>query len=535
MHHGMKRIILISVIALSALPCAGAAFQSFASLRELADKGKPYVTDVLTNFVFAEDVTELKITEISQDLYIEGYVVGSPAQFPRNENNEIAWQMGSMSASARNNARTLYLESKDGKYGFRLFFDDPKEAAAAGRLFGIIKLNLKGTTLVKEYSHYVITGLKAGNVTSFQDGIKEDLPQKVRHISELTDDDIFTWVTLEDCEFVFKNGAYMNVRETYLPNSKTGRYTGNGWMNSWARLVFDQEGESIYLGLDAKLMNRRTGIGVKPGCGEVEGVLTKAFMPRYGNGREYYLRPPSLEEIYFTGDAEIPWTAIASWDWNIKSEGLNPSNEGTGTITTDYPCKVDRFVDCDNPANVKPDEGPSRGTYGCIEDGALSLQGKTCDWWDWNTGEARSVTFTFPTEGLNGSHLAFAWTFGAGRINQETSYGYPSHWTVSYSTDGVHFNKVPEFRADLRSLPYSSGKVDGKSYETSAEAGIGYTEHIAKLPASLLGNKKVWVRLSPADRIVANMAYLHRDMMEATADWDGPCTVNIGEVQILYR
>lgn len=533
----MKKTILATAIALSifATPGKGAAFQSFESIRALADKGEPYITDVLTNFVFAEDVTELRVTEITKDLFIEGFVVGSPAQYPRNENNEIAWQVGSMSAAARNNARTMYLESKDGKYGFRLFFDNAADATNAGRLFGILKLNLKGTRLVKEYNHYVITGLKADNVTDFQHGLKEDLPMKMKHIGELTDDDIFTWVTLLDCEFVFKNGAYMNVRETYLPRSKTGRYTGNGMMNSWARLVFDPDGESIYLGLDAKLADRRNGLGVKPGFGEVEGVLTKSYLPRYGRVKEYYLRPPSLGEIYFNGDAEIPWTAIATWDWNTRSEGLNPSDAGHGTLTTDYPGKAARFLDCDNPANVLPDEAYSRGTYGCVDDGALSLQGRTCDWWDWSTSEARSITFEFPAGGLNGSHLAFAWTFAAGQVNQDTSYGYPAHWQVSYSTDGVSFITVPDFIADLHSLPYSSGSVDGKTYETSAEAGIGYTEHIVTLPASLLGSSKVWVRLSPADRIVANMAYLHRDVMEATAGSDGPCTVNIGEVQILYR
>jgi len=533
----IKRILsTVAVTFALSFVCKGAGETDFTTLRALADKGEPYITDVLTNFVFAEDVTQIRITELKDNMFLEGYIVGCPLQFPRNENLEIAWQAGSMSASPNNNARTVYLESPDGKYGLRLFFETGTDALAAGPLFSYLKLNLKGARLVKEYNYYVITGLKAGNVLSYGARTEADLPVKKKHIAELTDDDIFTWVALQDCEFVFKCGAYMNCRETYLPKSRTGRYTGNGWMNGWARLVYDNEGSSIYLGLDAKLDKRREGDGVPTGTGEVSGVLTKAYMPRYGKVREYFLRPPSLYEVRFSREDNTPWNTIALWDWNMTSQGIIPAEYGKGFLMTDCPAEIGRNYDCDNPANEKPGENPiSRGTYGVVDNGAMSFSGKASDWWDWTTGNPRSLTVIFPTLGMKGTSLIFAWTFSAGKFNQETSHSYPSHWQVSYSTDGVNFTTVPDFRADLHSLPYSGGQVEGMHYETSAEAGIGYTEHIVNLPASLLGQKKVMVRLSPADKTIANMAYLHRDVMEATAGSDQPCLVNFGEIQIRYK
>lgn len=531
-----KHILTFLLCIICILPAAGAGKTDFASVRAMADKGAPRVTDVLTNFVFAEDVTVLYETTVKDNLYIEGHIVGSPARFPRNENLEIAWQLGSKSASPKNNARTMYLESTDGRYGFRLFFDNANDAKNAGTLFGLLELNLKGATLVKEYNYYVITGLTTDNVIGFEKGSEADIPVKKMHISDLSDEDIFTWVSLQDCELVFKGGAWMNVRETYLPKSKTGRYTGNNWMNSWCRLACDNAGGSIYLGLDAKLSKRREGDGVPGGSGEVAGVLTKAWMPRYGAFSEYILRPPSLEEVRFSRDAPSQWKTIAGWDWNTPSEGMIPAEQGKGFLTTDYPGKIARFSDCDNPSIDLPKENPaSRGTYGSVDNGAMSLQGRSCDWWNWDADSPRSIMVAFSTAGLEGTALYFSWTFSAGQYTQPTSCSYPAHWRVSYSTDGKKFAELEGPPAMLHSLPYISGAVDGKSYETSAEAGIGYTEHLVWLPASLLGQRKVIVRLSPADKTLANMAYLHRDCMEATSESTGPCTVNIGEIQIRYK
>lgn len=533
----MKRLIIVIAVFVVSVPLfAKGGKTDFASVRALADKGDPRVTDVLTNYVFAEDVTVLLETEVRENLYIEGFIVGSPAMFPRNENLEIAWQLGSKSASPKNNARTMYLESLDGRYGFRLFFDNADDAKNAGRLFGILELNLKGTKLVKEYDYYVITGLTSDNVIGYEKGTESDIPAKKKHIAELTDDDIFTWVALQDCEFVFKGGAYMNVRETYLPKSKTGRYTGNNWMNSWRRLVYDAKGNSVYLGLDAKLSNRRNGDGIPQGCGEVAGVLTKSYMPRYGKVREYTLRPPSLEEVRFAKGESSTWKTIAGWDWNRPSDGIVPAEIGRGFMTTDFQGTIGRFSDCDNPVIDLPGEKPdTRGTYGSVENGALSLKGHTCDWWDWTSGEPRSLSIAFSTAGLQGESIVFAWTFAAGQYSQKTSYGYPHNWQVSYSFDGKNFVTIPESLAELHSLPYTAGEVDGKSYETSAEAGIGYTEHLVCIPASAFGRRKVIIRLSPADRTVADMAYLHRDVLEATEESQWPCVVNFGEIQVRYR
>ena len=197
---------------------------------------------------------------------------------------------------------------------------------------------------------------------------------------------------------------------------------------------------------------------------------------------------------------------------------------------------IGRFMDMDNPSNYKEGEpGAETGTLGSVTDGALALTGRVCDWWDWEKDEGKSLIIGFSTAGIEGSVLYFAWSFAGGRLSQQTSALYPSWWQVSWSTDGVNFTAVPESLANMHSLPYSAGEYDGKSYETSAEAGIGYTEHLCELPKSLFGCKKVFVKLSPARKVAASMSYLHRDNMEIYPELTEKCYVNFGEISVRYR
>ena len=529
----MRRFL--TIISLLIPLCGVAKSISFEELRALADNGRPELVDILSNQVFAEDVTLRLVTEITENIFLEGYVAGATIPTSKGENLDVPWQLGSKSVTQGNIARTGYLESLDGRYGVRLYFQHSKDAQAL-RLFGKAELNLKGCTLYKEGKVYVLSGLTAKNVAGLEEGSEAGMPRKVKRICELTDDDLCTYVTVPDCEFVSKNGAFMNVRESYMTKSLTNRYTGNSWMNGWQRLACDKDGDTIYIGIDGKVKDRRVGGGVPQGCGEVSGVLTATYMPRYGKVREYTLRPPSLDEIRFEWQGTPGFITIAGWDWNRPSEGMIPAEYGRGFMTTDYPCSIGRFMDMDNPSNYKEGEpGAETGTLGSVTDGALALTGRVCDWWDWEKDEGKSLIVGFSTAGIEGNVLYFAWSFAGGRLSQQTSALYPSWWQVSWSTDGVDFTAVPESLANMHSLPYSAGEYDGKSYETSAEAGIGYTEHLCELPASLFGCKKVFVKLSPARKVAASMSYLHRDNMEIYPDLTEKCYVNFGEISVRYR
>ena len=63
--------------------------EDFEALRTLADKGSPEVVDILSTYSFAEDVTERLATRITEDMFLEGIVVGCVSS--RGTNTEIGW------------------------------------------------------------------------------------------------------------------------------------------------------------------------------------------------------------------------------------------------------------------------------------------------------------------------------------------------------------------------------------------------------------------------------------------------------------
>ena len=494
--------------------------ESFETLRSMADNGSPEIVDILSTYSFAEDVTERLATSITEDLFIDGVIVGCGSS--RGTNTEIGWQQGSRSVSAIS-SRVAYIESQDGRYGFKLFFDHGKDASSL-KLFGNTRLNLKGSTIYKEGACYTISGLTKENIVR-SGKPSEAAPGKIRTIAELTDDDLNTFVTVKDCEFVSKNGAYLNVWELPLISGETNRGIGAGWMDSWRRLIVDKNGRSIYIGLNSRVPGRRTGSGVPQGSGSISGILTSTYMPRYGKVSEYTIRPLTLDDIVF--DSPALYKTIAVWDWNDDSETLGNAGKGAGILSTDVPGKTGRYFDYDNTTVEK---------QGRVDGGALAIDAKLCDWWDWSKDEGRSLCIEFSTEGISGEELYLAYSFCSGRESMQTSTFYPAWWQVSFSTDGKNYTVVPGHVANMRSLPYAMrGNYEGHLYETTAESGIGYTEHVCFLPKELFGQRKVTVRISPACKIAGNLSYLHRDNSEICEDSSEMCYVNFGEILVKYR
>ena len=506
----MRSKFLILAAFLLTFPAAVGA-ETFEGLRALAAKGSPEVADILSNYAFAEDVTERLVTRITGDLFLEGTVVGCGSD--KGANTEIGWQQGSRSVTSIS-SRIAYIESPDGRYGFKLFFNHGSEASAL-KLFGSARLNLKGSVLYKEGNCYTIANLTKDNILECSASAAA-APEKIRRIEELTDDDLNTFVTVPDCEFVFKNGAFINVWELPMLSGETNRGIGAGWMDSWRRLLADKTGRSIYLGLNSKVPGRRDGKGVPQGSGSISGILTSTYMPRYGKVAEYTIRPLDLSCIAF--DSPSSYITIAGWDWNKATEEQ---------LRTDVPGTFGRFYDYDNPTT---------GNQGRVENGAFAIDARACDWWDWDKDEGRHIEIEFSTEGINGEALMLAYSFSAGRESMQTSTMYPAWWQVSYSVDGEHFTTVPGSRSNLRSLPYAMrGDYEGHLYEISAEAGIGYTEHVCFLPKELFGNQKVSIRISPACKVAGNLSYLHRDNSELSEESTEMCYVNFGEILVKYR
>ena len=142
---------------------------------------------------------------------VEGIVVSDY----RSPNMELNPNLNYYSVDLEENDRTVYVEAADGSCGIRLRFDEASENRLAR--YDRVRLDLNGCRLTRTAAPdcMTLTGVQALNVLSVAPGTAADLPVKERSVATLTDDDLYTFVTLRDAEFVFKEGSYTNIWEPY--------------------------------------------------------------------------------------------------------------------------------------------------------------------------------------------------------------------------------------------------------------------------------------------------------------------------------
>ena len=449
----------------------------------------------------------------------------------------------------RANRRTNYLQSEDGKCGFRLVFESiyDNKLHRADK----VKINLAGCTVVREDNpeRYTISGIKAENIVSCEAGVP--LTPKVKSISELTNLDLYTYVALADVEFMNKQGAYTNVYEAVMLRSYLNQETRPQEIcDGWASLLKDKNGESIYMLVNAKATWRRRGQGVPRGVGKVAGVLVSEKLRRYGdNLGAYSIRPINEEDIRreMPKEESSSYEVIADWNYdrNYRAE-LNIENLGKVRYSrmAQYEGRIlpdvgEGFVSSNANAayglDVDYDTRYPHDNRGMRRYAGLRFQSPVSYWLEKNHG----ILVEFSTEGVSGKALTFDFSFGVGNHDINNCWGFPVYWNVMYSTDGVNFTKAKE-RIVLRSLPYNADKakgLDGKKYYPSYDMAPGFTDHSVSLPASLFGQKKVVVLLTPASR---HMATLFDDTSASTIQGDIPVgskqnfILRMGRISVKY-
>ncbi len=468
---------------------------------------------------------------INNDLYIEGFVISQPL----GRNNELNSQRY-ISSVTNSEAGVIYIESIDGKYGVRVYLSSSKYAPKFPRYARVV-LSLKGTK-VQCMSPYRISlhNVKADNIVKIVPCGEESLPRKVKSIGEITDDDVYTYLTLKDCEIVHKDGAFSNVYETYVMRSKINTKSNpNGSMDCWPLLVCDKEGNKIYTFINTLCEWRRDGRGVPKGAGEMKGILAYTWLPRYGGDvfGGYILRPVDKADYNMSYDQSTSfYKSIAEWNWTDNYETFTTesgrkksiTNErvkadiGEGWLTNHLnEATVVRGEDFNNTRITGRDEVATKGERGKIYHGSYTIKTPAHDWWDWEKDCGKGVQVEFSTEGLQGSQVIVSYTFGAGTILANTSYGYPLYWNVEFSVDGKEWFRARENKQMLRSVPWwyynqihTGGNYEQQeqwsNYESIAQ-GIGFTEHMVKLPASVLGQKRVIVRIVPVSKHAGTLGY----------------------------
>lgn len=422
---------------------------------------------------------------VEDDINIKGWVVSDY----RSKNMALNPNTNYNKVDTSVSDRTAYIESEDGKYGLRLEFENATDNEL--RRYSLMQISLKGTKIVKESDpdRYAVVGLRPENLLSGESGTAASLPEKRRSISALTDDDLYTFVTLENTEFVFKDGAYINIYENYAQLSEVNYINStiaskrSGRMDGWASLLYDANGDGIYMMVNTLCLWRRSGNGVPQGSGDMHGIIVHAEHPRYGDymGR-YQIRPVDEGDILSIGDTGAKYKTFAEYNgkyavrfglYTADKFGLRYAANGVNSIVPpddamerpNVELRCENVVSSDSyPINGQADyNAKSLGTEvdGVIKDTgyvgsawasvgeklttALCFNYDVSGWYKWaidEDGNKTSVTgyngvrLDFSTENIGGSKFCMALTCMAGNTTAENAKAFPAHWCVEYSIDG---------------------------------------------------------------------------------------------------
>jgi len=331
-------------------------------------------------------------------------------------------------------------------------------------------------------------------------------PVKHRSIAQLTRDDLYTYVTLDNVEFLSKEGSYTNVREFYVQPSAINSFkkpASSDWFDESGLYVKDSSGDALFLPVNTTCTWRRTGERLPAGVGSISGVVVAETLLRCGNPGPLQLRIAGPSAVAVPAEKASSYEVVADWNWDrnyhcalrcesgekewvdettLDSERVLP-DAGKGFLRTSFPCKMSLSKDY-NTRCAQDGWKPGEGNREC---GAICFNTTMSQW----AAKDAAVEIEVSTARCSGRGLSldFTWLSGKGR-----NASCPSEWKLSYSVDGGKVVDVPG-TFYLRPMAWDNGDP------VPAEATVGYTENTVTLPASLLGHEKVTLRLTPAGPI----------------------------------
>lgn len=434
---------------------------------------------------------------IDQPYFVEGVVIGDDNCRNGGENVNISASLQDATLSSR----TMYIQNADASAGIKLVFASASDNIL--RRYDKVRILLEGTTLQmaggnseNDPLRCEITDATCKNVLASSEGSAYDLPAKHKYITELTDDDIYTYVTLADCEIPVRKGPF-------VPIDLRHRQV----IHSYPMVLRDINGGTTHVMTNLGASWERDGKGLPQGAGNVSGVvvheycdnfewdtaqamrqLQEGILPDYvtgvGNLGRYQIRPFSKEEIALSEDFEDGFSGmIMEIRYYNKSNAEIVKNVSGSYIYSTYPLVPDPVYDSavkgkmyivnkdgtlGNTAlfrdwtHVGPYVGgvisvPENGNgvydfYGVPTEftpytgvGTTGLILKSSAWYassGWCPEKYWCVSFS--TEGLTAANFPLSVQIGAISGLGQT-VGAPRYWVLEYSVDGSTWNEVHQY------------------------------------------------------------------------------------------
>lgn len=289
---------------------------------------------------------------VPEYVILEGIVVSNPANGNSGENEQLTTSTIDYTGSQR----SVYLENSDGSRGVMLV-----TATADDNVFkqyDKVQVLLYGTVanLLEQPDRVNIQGVTKSMVVSQVAGTKADVPVKEKYIKDLTDNDVYTYVTLKDVEFPVRKGAITPVNEGYAIGTNAHR------LSKYPLMVRDINANTIYMYTNTVCKYRNDGTRLPYGSGKISGVIVHERFSRFewrdgadplemeddvtlGNIGRYQIRHQTKDDIWgsMNDSVEDSFSALLTeyryWNPDLENEVCRPTYGTNGWFTCTYQTK----------------------------------------------------------------------------------------------------------------------------------------------------------------------------------------------------
>ncbi|ANH81629.1 hypothetical protein A8C56_12140 [Niabella ginsenosidivorans] len=445
---------------------------------------------------------------IVSDIFIEGIVVSDKS----SQNMGDIRQTTPTVIDYSSNNTTVYIESPDGNYGFKML-----TATASDNIFtrySRVQILLKGTSVELEQNpnRYTITGVTSSMVMSQVAGSDADLPKKEKTMAALTDDDIYTYTTLTDCELPIRKGPLTPVNEGYTILYNANRTT------KYPLLMRDRNGASMFLLTNMTCPYRRDGSMLPYGSGKISGIVVHELFPRfeyedapdesdYGNIGRYQLRHVSKSDLQLAVDFSNSFSGLlVEYQYPKITDGVAyPTNGSNGSLRSSAGSAITLTGDWSylglcgaaNLGNTNPlgngvllPDGTRQNTAGTTNSdgkGAASnaALNTACVWWNNEKNRGEAWILQLSTAGISTDRLSLQFT----ALNRPGSgAGTPRFWRVDWSDTG-------DMDGEWHTVAYYTVPDVAYYSNTLYHQLAAYKNINIPLPLSLLGKPNVYIRL----------------------------------------
>lgn len=208
---------------------------------------------------------------IDKYIIVEGIVVSNNKGRNAGEDEQLT----TSTIDYTGDQRTIYLESFDGSQGVCLMTSTVDDNVTSQYDHIQVLLYNTNPVLHSDPEYLTISGVKSSMIVGQTRGQASDVPVKAKAMRDLTDDDIFTYVKLQNVEIPVRKGSLVPVNEGYTIASNAHRFP------KYPRLIRDVNGDWMYLLTNTVCQYRNDGTRLPYGSGVMSGVIVHERFPRF--------------------------------------------------------------------------------------------------------------------------------------------------------------------------------------------------------------------------------------------------------------